>query len=43
MESALLAQSTAAEAGPSSQAVDLVHPNDLPISVVHSEVRFPFN
>ena len=33
----------AAEAGPSSQLVDLAYPNDLPIPVVHSEVRFPFN
>ena len=32
-----------AEAGPSSQQVDLAHPKDLPIPVVHSEVRFPFN
>jgi hypothetical protein len=39
------AQNLAAEAGPSSQLVDLAHPNDLPIPVVHSlaEVRFPFN
>ena len=37
------AQNLAAEAGPSNQLVDLAHPNDLPIPVVHSEVRFPFN
>ena len=43
VESVLLAQNPAAEAGPSSQPVDLAHPNDLPIPVVHSEVWFPFN
>ena len=36
-------QNPATEAGASSQPVDLAHSNDLPISVVHSEVRFPFN
>ena len=45
VESVLLAQNLAAEAGPSSQPVDLqvAHPNDLLIPAVHSEVRFPFN
>jgi hypothetical protein len=43
VESVLPAQNLAAEAGPSRQLVDLAHPNDLPIPVVHSEVRFPFN
>jgi hypothetical protein len=43
VESVLPAQDLAAEAGPSRQLVDLAHPNDLPIPVVHSEVRFPFN
>ena len=36
-------QNLAAEAGLSSQLVDLAHPNDLPIPVVHSEVQFLFN
>jgi hypothetical protein len=43
VDSVLPVQNLAAEAGPSSQLVDLAHPNDLPIPVVHSEVRFPFN
>jgi hypothetical protein len=43
VESVLLAQNLATEAVPSSQPVDLAHPNDLPIPAVHSEVRFPFN
>ena len=43
VENVLPAQNLAAEAGPSRQLVDLAHSNDLPISVVHSEVRFPFN
>ena len=43
VESVLLAHNLTAEAGPSSQPVDLAYPNDLPIPVVHSEVRFPFN
>ena len=43
VESVIPAQNLAAEAGPSSQLVDLAHPNDLPIPVVHSEVRFSFN
>ena len=38
-----VAQNPATEAGASSQPVDLAHPNDLPIPVVHPEVRFPFN
>jgi hypothetical protein len=42
VESVLPAQNQA-EAGPSSQLVDLAHPNDPPIPVVDSEVRFPFN
>lgn len=43
LEGVLPAQNLAAEAGPFSQLVDLAHPNDLPIPVVHSEVRFPLN
>jgi hypothetical protein len=43
VESVLLAKNLAAETGTSSQPVDLAHPNDLPIHVGHSEVRFPFN
>jgi hypothetical protein len=43
VESVHPTQNPAAEAGPSSQLVDLAHPKDLPIPVVHSEVRFPFN
>ena len=41
VESVLPAQNQA-EAGPSSQLVNLAHPNDPPIPVVDSEVRFPF-
>jgi hypothetical protein len=41
-ESMLPAQNLAAKAGPSRQLMDLAHPNDLLIPVVHSEVRFPF-
>ena len=40
--SVLPAQNLLAEAGPTSQLVELAHSNDLPIPVVHSEVRFPF-
>ncbi len=43
VESVLPAQYPAAEAGPTSQLVDLAYPNDLSIPVVHSEVRFPFD
>jgi hypothetical protein len=43
VESVLIAQNLAAKAGPSSQPVDFAQSNDLPIPVVHSEVRFPFN
>ena len=43
VESVIPAQNLAAEAGPSSQLVYPAHPNDLPIPVVHSEVRFSFN
>ena len=43
VESVIPAQNLAAEAAPSSQLVDLTHPNDLPIPVVHSDVRFSFN
>ena len=43
VESVLPAQNLVAEAGPSSQLVDLAHPNDPPIPVVHSEVRYSFN
>jgi len=39
VECLLLARNAAVEAGPSRQPVDLAHPNDLPIPVVHSEVR----
>ena len=40
--SVLPAQNLPAEAGPTSQLVELTHSNDLPIPVIHSEVRFPF-
>jgi hypothetical protein len=43
VESVLPAQNLGAEAGPSSQLVDLPHPNDMPIPAVHSEVRFLLN
>jgi hypothetical protein len=39
----IAAQNLAGEAGPSSHLVDLAHPNDLPVLVVHSDVRFSFN
>src|SRR3984957_9950967 len=46
VESVLLLRSLATEAGPSSQPVDLVHPNNDPLVPAvpgHSEVRFPFH
>jgi hypothetical protein len=42
MDNEDFAPNIASEAGPSSQPVDLAYPNDLPIPVGHSEVRFPF-
>jgi hypothetical protein len=47
VESVLPAQNLAPEAGPSSQLVDVAHPNDLlvptGIPAVESEVRFSLN